>query len=224
MGDAERPGSGPGEIAPDGSAVEFYAALSLDDKSAALVHDAIPAGASVLDLGAGTGRITRPLMALGHPVVAVDESAEMLAHVTGARTVCSRIEELDLGRTFGAVLLASYLITYGSRRPLLDACRRHVAGDGPVILQRNVRGWFDAAAPREWTHDGVHYRMYGIDRPGPDLVTATIEYRMGERMWTHTFTSRRLEDEELPGLLGASGLRLERFLDDDGGWILARPV
>ena len=44
-----------------------------------------------------------PLIALGHPVVAVDESPEMLAHVGGAETVRARIQDLALGRRFGVV-------------------------------------------------------------------------------------------------------------------------
>jgi len=52
-----------------------------------IVHAAVPPGASILELGAGAGRVTHPLVALGHPVVAVDESAEMLARIRGAETV-----------------------------------------------------------------------------------------------------------------------------------------
>jgi SAM-dependent methyltransferase len=124
-------GTGPGHIAPDGSAVEFYASLPDDDESAALIHDAIPGGASILELGSGTGRMTRPLLAYGHPVVAVDHSAEMLAHIR-TETVRSSIEELALGRTFDAVVLASYIIQYADVSPgvLLDVCRTHVAAGG----------------------------------------------------------------------------------------------
>src|SRR5690242_9131116 len=95
---ADRPGgSGPGPIAPDGSAVAMYAALPADEEAAALVHRALPAGGSVLDLGAGTGRLAMPLLALGHPIVAVDNSAEMLARIGGGvRTVCADIAALAL--------------------------------------------------------------------------------------------------------------------------------
>src|SRR3984957_12072689 len=90
-------GSGPGVCQPEGW-------------EAGIVHEAAGAGASILELGSGAGRVTHPLVALGHPVVAVDESPEMLAHVRGAETGCARIEDLDLGRRVGAVLLASHLI------------------------------------------------------------------------------------------------------------------
>lgn len=48
------------------------------------MHGAAPPGAEILELGAGAGRITHGLLALGHPVVAVDQSPAMLALVEGA--------------------------------------------------------------------------------------------------------------------------------------------
>ena len=71
-------GTGPGVITPDGCAVELYRLLPPMGEPE-IVHAAIPAGAAILELGAGAGRVTHALVALGHPVVAVDESAEMLA-------------------------------------------------------------------------------------------------------------------------------------------------
>jgi SAM-dependent methyltransferase len=219
-------GTGPGPIAPDGSAVEFYASLPPDETSAALIHGAIPAGVSILDLGSGTGRIAHPLVAYGHPVVAVDHSAEMLAYVRGAETVHSRIEELALGRTFDAVVLASYVIQYADASPgvLLDVCRAHVADTGCVILQRQPPEWHDAARPRSWEHDGISFQITRLERLPAGAYSATMEYSHDGRTWTHSFTSRRIGDEDLEGLLGASRMRLDRFLDDDRGWILARPV
>src|SRR5579859_7120113 len=111
MGGQERAvGSGPGVITPDGCAVDFYA-LMPDFGEPGIVHEAAGAGASILELGSGAGRVTHPLIALGHPVVAVDESPEMLAHVRGAETVCAQIQDLALGRRFDVVLLASHLIS-----------------------------------------------------------------------------------------------------------------
>jgi SAM-dependent methyltransferase len=102
-------GDGPGAITPDGCAVEFYAALT-PGQEPRIVHEAIPEGATILELGAGAGRVTHALLALGHPVVAVDESPEMLERIHGAETVLFRIQDLDLGRRFDAVLFASYLL------------------------------------------------------------------------------------------------------------------
>ena len=131
-------GSGPGAITPDGCAVDLYALLPPMGEPE-LVHAAIPAGASILELGAGAGRMTARLVELGHPVVAVDESAEMLAHVRGAETVRARIQDLELGRRFDAVLLASFLVNTPDRalrgaflRALQDTSPFTIVGEIPA--------------------------------------------------------------------------------------------
>jgi SAM-dependent methyltransferase len=71
------------DAAPDGSPVEVYLRLPPGEEPG-IVHAAVPEGAAVLELGCGAGRLTRALLAFGHPVVAVDQSPEMLRHVQGA--------------------------------------------------------------------------------------------------------------------------------------------
>jgi SAM-dependent methyltransferase len=219
-------GTGPGVITPDGCAVDFYARMTAMGEPE-IVHAAIPAGASILELGCGAGRVTHPLVALGHPVTAVDESPEMLAHVRGAETVHARIEELALGRRFDVVLLASQLINAddaAARNALLAACLRHVTGDGGVIIQQQAPGWFDSAAETERTSDGIIFRVRDVSRPGPGLVSATMEYVDGDRVWTHAFTARRLDDADLTAVLAESGLRLDRYLTEDHSWLRAVPA
>jgi SAM-dependent methyltransferase len=217
-------GTGPGVITPDGCAVDFYALMPAYGEPA-IVHDAAGPGASILELGCGAGRVTHPLTALGHPVVAVDESPEMLAHVRGAETVCARIQGLSLGRRFGAVLLGSHLINAdtGTRSAFLDACRRHVADDGCVIVQQHAPDWFRAAAETEEVRDGVIYRLRDVSRPAPNLLTATVEYVASDRAWTQTFTTTRLDEAELAAALAAAGLRLDRYLTEDRSWFRAVP-
>ena len=218
-------GTGPGVITPDGCAVDFYA-LMPDFGEPTIVHEAAGAGVSILELGCGAGRVTHPLIALGHPVVAVDESPEMLAHVHDAQTVCGRIQDLSLGRRFGAVLLASHLINAGdeTRRMFLDACRRHVADDGCVIVQQHSPQWFEAARDGEVTRAGIILRLRDVSRPAPNLVSATVEYVAGDRCWTQTFTTMRLDEAELAAALAAAGLRLDRYLTEDRSWFRAVPV
>lgn len=133
-------GSGPGVIAPDGSAVEFYAALPESRASAALVHEVAGPGATVLELGAGAGRVTRPLLELGHRVVAVDEAPGMLARIQGAETECCPIQDLELGRRFDVVLLMSFFVEYGGaasvsgRPPTACEVGRVCAGATTAVL------------------------------------------------------------------------------------------
>jgi SAM-dependent methyltransferase len=123
-------GTGPGEITPDGCAVEFYALLPPMGEPS-IVHAAVPEGASILELGCGTGRILRPLADLGHPVLGVDESPAMLAHLTDLPSACAPIETLRLGRTFDAVLLAS---------TMLNTTRRSGAPSSPPAAGTSARG------------------------------------------------------------------------------------
>jgi SAM-dependent methyltransferase len=230
-------------IAPDGSSVELYALLPPMGEPE-VVHAAIPAGALVLELGAGAGRVTRRLVELGHPVVAVDESPEMLERLrgagrhpdraesggtapVGAETVRAAIQGLDLGRRFDAVLLASHLVNTpddGLRGRFLAACRDHVEPGGCVLVQRHPPSWFDQAAEGERTSGGVTFRLRDLRRPGPGLLAATAEYQAGERVWAHRFTARRLDDGELAAALAEAGLAVDAYLTADGAWVRAVPA
>jgi SAM-dependent methyltransferase len=219
-------GTGPGTITPDGCAVDFYALLEPTGEPE-IVHAAVPAGASILELGAGAGRVTHPLVALGHPVVAVDESAEMLAHIRGAETVQARIQDLDLGRRFDVVLLASFLVNTDDRDlrgRFLRACRDHVRDDGCLLVQRHPPRWFDEAAGHEQVAGGIIHRLRDLRRPGPGLLEATAEYQVGERVWTQTFTAERLDDEALAAALAGAGLAIDAYLTGDGSWVRAVAV
>jgi SAM-dependent methyltransferase len=219
-------GTGPGTITPDGCAVEFYALLEPTGEPE-IVHAAVPAGASILELGAGAGRVTHRLVALGHPVVAVDESAEMLAHIRGAETVQARIQDLDLGRRFDVVLLASFLVNTDDRDlrgRWLQACSRHLRDDGCLLVQRHPPGWFDEAAEGERVTEGIVFRLRDLRRLGPGLLEATAEYQVGERVWTQTFTAERLDDEALAAALAQAGLAVDAYLTGDGSWVRAVPA
>jgi hypothetical protein len=93
-----------------------------------------------------------------------------------------------------------------------------------VIIQQQAPGWFDAAAEAESTRDGIIFRVRDVSRPGPGLVSATMEYVDGDRVWTHAFTARRLDDAELTAVLAESGLRLDRYLTEDRSWLRAVPA
>jgi SAM-dependent methyltransferase len=192
-----------------------------------VIDAAVPPGSSILELGSGAGRITHPLVAMGHRVVAVDESADMLAHVRGARTVQATIESLTLPERFDAVVLGSNLINVPDDERLaafLTTCARHVSAAGCVLIERHPVGWFDEVAPTDRQAGEIRYLLYDIERDGPDLVSATVEYRVDTRRWTHEFVTRRLDDTRLARVLDDAGLRLDTVLTDDGSWLRAKPV
>lgn len=217
-------GTGRGAITADGCPVEVYLRFP-DQGEAELIHAAAPNGATVLDLGCGTGRIAHPLIELGHPVTAVDASAEMLAHLRGAETVLSPIAELDLGRGFDVVLMASHLVNTPDdreRRAMLAAAARHLAPNGQLIAELYPSTWFAEVADRCGGHIGeVGADLTGVHRDG-DVVTATIRYRLGEEVWTQTFAARHLDDDRLRAELQRAGLGFDRWLRADGSWFAAR--
>ena len=213
------------EVAPDGSPIEMYTRMPTFGEPE-IVHAAIPPGAEILELGSGAGRMTHRLLELGHPVTAVDNSREMLAHVRGAETLLSDIEELDLGRRFACVLMASHLIDDPEelRTVLLATCVRHVEADGAVIIQRYDPVWAADPQPSDSERGGVRTRVIDPRREGR-LLTATVEWEMDGRTWRQgPFTATILDDAELEAALVASGLRLERWLDERRTWLLARPT
>ncbi|MER7708743.1 class I SAM-dependent methyltransferase [Kitasatospora sp. NPDC097605] len=219
-------GTGPGAITPDGCAVDMYARLPVNDEPE-VIAGAVPPGASLLELGCGVGRMTHPLLDLGFRVTAVDESAEMLARVRGARTVRSPIEHLDLGERFDVVLLASFLVHAGSlevRRGLLDACRRHVAPDGCVLIQREGENW-QTNVPRERPlgKDGL-VRVASATPVAEGVNRVHVEYEFPDARWTQTFLSRPMSPAEFEQALAEAGLAVDSYLTEDGIWVRARPV
>lgn len=216
------PGTGPGAITPDGCAVAVYLRLPAMGEPR-IVHDAVPAGASVLDLGSGPGRVAHGLVELGHPVLAVDQSAEMLAHVRGAETVCAPIAGLHLGRRFGAVLLASHLVNTpedDERAALLSAGARHLAPGGRLIVEWHPPAWFDTAAAGASEVGGVRIELADVVRRG-DLLDATVRYWSGSALWTQTFTARRLGETRLARELQEADLRFDGWLTDEHTWFAA---
>ncbi|MFC8087848.1 MULTISPECIES: class I SAM-dependent methyltransferase [unclassified Streptomyces] len=219
-------GTGPGAITPDGCAVELYARLPAGAEPD-IVAAAVPEGARILELGSGVGRMTHPLLERGYAVTAVDESAEMLERVRGARTICSPIEDLDLGERFDAVMLASFLVHTGDvevRRGLLRTCARHVEEDGCVLIQREGAD-YHTNLPRERVDpSGFTVRILSADPVGDGVNAVRAEYEFPDAVWTQTFRARPLTREQFEEALEEAGLTVDRYLTEDGTWVRAVPV
>ncbi|MFI9343390.1 class I SAM-dependent methyltransferase [Streptomyces sp. NPDC052773] len=219
-------GTGPGPITPDGCAVQLYTRLPIGPEPD-IIASAVPAGAHLLELGCGVGRMTHPLLERGFRVTAVDESPEMLEHVRGARTVLSPIEDLDLGETFDAVLLASFLVHTGDaevRRGLLRACVRHVAEDGCALIQREGED-FHTDLPRERVDpSGFTVRIVSSEPVGEGVRSVRAEYEFPDATWTQTFRARPLTKEQFEEALCEAGLRVDRYLTEDRIWVRAVPM
>jgi SAM-dependent methyltransferase len=220
-------GTGPGVITNDGCAVEFYALLPRFGEPE-IVHAAVPPGASILELGCGTGRILRPLAALGHPVTGVDDSTDMLARSPDLPTVCSPIQSLRLDRAFDVVLLASTMINADpvTRRGFLATVRHHLHDDGIAVFQQSPPDWFETFTGAEPVRDdpsGIR-RIIRQAHWEPPRARVEIEYQVGGRVWTHAWTSYQISDEELASDLAAADLRFGDWRTDDHAWFTAWPA
>lgn len=102
----------------------------------------IPAGGTVLDVAAGSGRHARWLRTRGHPVVAIDRDITGLADLKGQNGVEIIAADLETGapfplagRSFAGVIATNYL-----HRPILPALVAAVAPGGVLIYETFARG------------------------------------------------------------------------------------
>jgi SAM-dependent methyltransferase len=208
--------------APDGSPVEFYARLAAGAEPR-IIHEAVPAGAALLELGCGAGRITHRLLELGHPVVAVDNSPEMLEYLHGAEKVLSDIQTLDLGRTFAGVVLATHLVNSADpaiRAALLASCARHVAPHGVVLVQRLAPERMLSIEEGTSTRGSSRFHLASLVRRGT-IFAATMMYELDGKRWVHSFEVELLGDAEMDAALEQAGLRRVGFLDETRTWVKA---
>jgi SAM-dependent methyltransferase len=192
-----------------------------------MVAAAVPAGAHILELGSGVGRVTHALLERGFRVTAVDESTEMLERVRGARTICSPIEDLDLGETFDVVMLASFLVHAGDidvRQGMLRTCVRHVAADCCVLIQREGEDYHTDLPRERVAPGGFTTRIVSAEPVGDGVNSVHVEYEFPDASWTQTFRSRPLTKEQFEEALGEAGLRVDRYLTEDRIWVRAVPM
>lgn len=207
-----------------GAPVELYRLLAAADEPE-LIDRELPEDAEILELGAGSGRITHALIALGRRVVAVDFNPEMLALIEGAEKVEARIQDLDLDRSFGGVLLMSNLINQPDLRErlaLLRAIQRHLSAHGVALIERYDPTAGEDPTPTEHERYGITIRAFDIHREGK-LLYQKIEYDAGVRgRWMVDLQGARiLTDDEMLADLAAAGLRLLRWIDERHRWLAA---
>jgi len=207
-----------------GAPVDLYRLLEAGEEPE-LIDREMPEDAEILELGAGSGRITHPLIALGRRVVVVDFNPEMLDLIEGAEKVQARIQDLNLGRTFGGVLLMSNLINNSDpneRLALLRAIQRHLSAHGVALIERYDPGAGEDPTPTEHQRYGITIRAFDIHREGK-LLYQKIEYDAGVRgRWMVDLQGARiLTDDEVLADLAAAGLRLLRWIDERHRWLAA---
>jgi SAM-dependent methyltransferase len=129
-----------------GDGARFYDDLVGPDRSEIreVLDIARRVGPDVLDLAAGSGRITLPLVRIGKRVTALDLSADMLARLHAALptgmscdVVVADMCDVELGRDFDLIVLAATSITLlgpTDRRRMFATVRHHLAPGGSFVL------------------------------------------------------------------------------------------
>ncbi|HET6908519.1 MAG TPA: methyltransferase domain-containing protein [Mycobacteriales bacterium] len=210
-----------GVVTPDGSPVEAYAALPAEpDLSVVLQH--VRGRKKILDLGAGAGRIADPLAGAGYDVLAVDESAEMLGHISRATPLQSRIEDFRSEERFDAVLLLSHLVNTAfdaHRQALLGTAASHVVADGIVVLQRLDPG--RDFRPGRSMLGSVEVCLLDVDDSQWPVVSATTRCSVSGQSWDQPWQMTVLDDEATTRALQDHNLHALRM---DGAWVVATPA
>jgi len=222
-------GDGPGAQAPDGCSVALYARLPYRGEIEPLAPLLRP-GLSVLELGCGTGRLTRRLLDLRCAVTAVDNSAEMLAHVPAdAVRVLADIEQLRLAQRFDVVLLASGLINHADaavRAAFVACAAAHLTPTGRFIVQRQDPAWLASATVGPLGEiDGIALNLRSVDRDDACVIGMTLAYTDSSACWTQTFSLVALDEAAMQEQMSAAGFGQIDWLDDGRRWASAsRPA
>lgn len=195
----------------DGSVVEVFRKLSSAAEIKVLTG-LIQPGSSVLDLGAGVGRIANPLTELGYSVTAVDDSIDMLAHVRCTRIIQARIEKLRLPEQFGSVLLLSSLINLPGeelRRGLVATVARHLAPAGKAIIQWTPGSWFDQRPPGSYQRQDGH-ALHTITVHSNDGERVVGEFRIDHAgaAVSQSFEIYRLSGQVVRSIIESAGMQL----------------
>jgi len=181
----------------------------------------------VVDLGAGTGKLTRSLAALGHHVVAVEPLGEMLdrlrAAVPGVTAVAGSAESMPLPDGAADVVACAQAFHWFDQEPALAEIARVLRPGGRIALVWNVR---DERVPWVFELSDAMVGRTGVDRGAAAPIKQSGLYGPVEHAtFEHTQTVDRdalralvlsrsycavLPEEERAPILG----RVDRLFDE----------
>jgi SAM-dependent methyltransferase len=101
------------------------------------------AGRTVVDLGAGTGKLTRLLLPTGAHVVAVEPIAEMRAHIVGAKVVDGTAESMPFADGSVDVVAVAQAFHWFDHDRALPEIHRVLREGGSLALVWNMRDFDD---------------------------------------------------------------------------------
>jgi SAM-dependent methyltransferase len=228
--DAAEPGAGLGTAlttAYSDALAEVYdeiypATPDLEDIADFLLTLTAP-GASVLELGVGTGRVALPLADKGFRVHGVDSSEGMLARLAHkdpeARItpVHADFATLDLGRTFDVVLAPfnslCCAVAPDEQIALMHAVARHTAPDGHVVIETFDPSDYHVQKKNEISTypidgRGAMIESIGVLPASQNMMIHNTLFLDGEAPKSATTVMRYLWPSELDLLAGIARLEL----------------
>lgn len=200
------------------------------------IRDALPAAASVLEFGSGTGRHARLLAAHGFDVTGIERSPAMLARAErvpsqGVRFIEGDMRSCRVEGLFDCVIALFHVVSYlSSNDDILDAfrnARRHLAPGGLFLFDF----WYGPAVltlkpeTRVKDLDSATTQVVRIAQTElePNANLARVRYSLFYK--THGETCYQRKDEihtmrylflpELNDIMSATGFRL--MLAEDSG-------
>ena len=117
----------------------------------------LPAGGTILELGTGTGRLTKRLLGAGYRVVGIEPCGEMLQRAEGRlarfngalRLIQSDAQSMEPGRRFRLAVatygMVAHLLTDEERLAVFRNVYRHLEADGVFIFD-DMPGWLAGAS------------------------------------------------------------------------------
>jgi SAM-dependent methyltransferase len=183
-------------------------------------------GGPILDVGCGTGRLTRAIAAAGQAVTGLDLSPYMLSH---ARSLSDGLDvewiegdarTMQLGRRFRLILMTGHVFQHflsdQDQRDVLDRAQEHLLEDGYLAFEtRNysAKTFGQSAEPTLWRSfqdpQGRMIDTYVGGRYDPDngveqLVFEDVNRATGERERS-TSALRYVSVEQLNSMLREHG-------------------
>jgi SAM-dependent methyltransferase len=209
----------------------------------ALVQRFVPAGASVLDVGAGTGSAALALAGAGYRVTALEPDPQMyaalLTRLAARRDLESSLTPLPRGagfaldNSFDAVVCRAvfHLINARERHTLIDHAAQHLTSGGCLLLDVAVDGSKRSEQPRTLAAERrlgdtlvrkyVTMRRAGSgNNAGRWLTTWEIVTQRGDAVidtCNRVFDWQPIAATEAEAMLVQHGLTVEqRYADDNG--------
>lgn len=197
---------------PFGSAYQM-----LTDRTVRYISDRVARNASIIDFGAGTGRLCLPLASLGYLMTAVDASQAMLAQLQRKdsgriRCITSHVQDYQGDRLFDAALCVfsvfSYLTTEDSLLAALKAMYASLKPGGMLLLDIPQRAVFadlhyeDHELMRHFTVTQVAADLYDFHQ---EII---VHSEGGRRRYDDHFSIRYWSPETIRDLLTVTGFGL----------------